>query len=213
VRTDELIDTLAADLKPVRLSAMTTALFIGLLCGAVAATGLMLGWLGLRPDLSFAVHTPPFWMKLVYTALLGLIGFFLADRAGRPGAKLMPVSLLILLAVGMIAALGVEQMMRAPRMLWRAMFLGSSYQVCPWRIVVISIPVLIAVLLMLRRMAPTRPVIAGAVAGLLAGGAGASVYGLHCAESSAAFTAFWYTLGVAATAGLGALAGRFALRW
>ena len=213
MRTDDLIDSLSSNLKPVRPSAMTLALLVGLVCGAVAATGLMLGWLGLRPDLAFAVRTAPFWMKFVYTALLALVGFFLADRAGRPGSRLMPASLLILLAVGMIGAVGLVQVMQAPRWLWMPMFLGESYLVCPWRIVVLSIPILIGVLLMLRRMAPTRPALAGAVAGVLSGAAGATVYGLHCGESSALFTAFWYTLGIAVVGGVGALAGRFALRW
>ncbi len=213
MQTDELIDRLAADVRPVRPWGMTAALLIALACGVAAAGGLMLGWLGLRPDLSLAMKTGPFWMKFTYTMLLALIGFFLADRAGRAGSALWPAAWPLILAFVMIAALALIQTLRAPQSLWRSMLLGQSYTVCPWRIVVIAVPILIAMLLMLRRMAPTRPMLAGAAAGILAGSAGATVYGLHCQESAALFTAVWYTLGVAAAGAVGALAGRFALRW
>jgi len=47
----------------------------------------------------------------------------------------------------------------------------------------------------------------------LAGGVGASVYGLHCPEMTAAFVVTWYSLGVAACAAVGALLGPRLLRW
>jgi hypothetical protein len=47
----------------------------------------------------------------------------------------------------------------------------------------------------------------------LAGGVGATVYGLYCQETAAAFVATWYTLGVAACAAVGALLGPRILRW
>ena len=54
---------------------------------------------------------------------------------------------------------------------------------------------------------------AGAAAGLLAGAVAALVYGLYCEESSAAFVATWYTLGIGACACFGALVGPKVLRW
>ena len=65
-------------------------------------------------------------------------------------------------------------------------------------------------LLAMRRLAPTRPTLAGAGAGLFVGGIAATVYGLHCAETSAAFTLIWYTGGIALSTALGA-ARRLAL--
>jgi len=65
----------------------------------------------------------------------------------------------------------------------------------------------------LRQLAPTRLAIAGAAAGLLAGGVGASVYGLYCGETAATFVVIWYTLGIAAGAALGAVIGSRLLRW
>jgi hypothetical protein len=71
---------------------------------------------------------------------------------------------------------------------------------------------LVALMIFLRRMAPTSLSQAGAVAGLAAGGLGAWVYSFHCTEWGVPFLAVWYSLGVVAVMLVGALAGRIALR-
>ena len=65
----------------------------------------------------------------------------------------------------------------------------------------------------LRRQAPTRLMLAGATAGLLAGGLSAMAYALVCPVDSLAFVAIWYGLAIAICTGVGAIAGRWALRW
>jgi hypothetical protein len=65
----------------------------------------------------------------------------------------------------------------------------------------------------MRSAAPTRPAVAGAAAGLLAGGLGATVYTLHCPELAAPFIGVWYVLGMAIPAAIGAVAGWFLPRW
>jgi len=213
MRTDDLIVGLVAELKPARTGGPTWLLALALCAGVMMASGLMLGWLGLRPDLAIAMAAGPFWMKATYTLILAYLGFLLAERTGRPGARVAPLIALVLLPVAVMALVGAIQTLQAPAALRLSLFLGSSYAVCPWFIVALAIPILVAVLIGLRRMAPTRLVLSGALAGLLAGAARASVYGLHCTESSALFVACWYTLGIAVTTVLGALCGRFALRW
>ena len=60
----------------------------------------------------------------------------------------------------------------------------------------------------LRHGAPSRPALAGAVAGLAAGGIAATLYAAHCTDDLPLFVATWYTLAIAILTGLGALAGR-----
>jgi len=84
--------------------------------------------------------------------------------------------------------------------------------VCPLRILALATPVYLGVTLALRRLAPTRLVLAGAAAGLLAGAVGASVYGLYCQEWTAAFTLPVH-LASAASAAAGGLLGPHLLRW
>jgi hypothetical protein len=62
-------------------------------------------------------------------------------------------------------------------------------------------------------MAPTRLGLSGAASGLLAGAMGAAVYALHCPEMEPVFLGAWYLLGMLVPAGLGALVGRWMLRW
>ncbi|HSV58580.1 MAG TPA: NrsF family protein, partial [Variovorax sp.] len=70
-----------------------------------------------------------------------------------------------------------------------------------------------AALLALKGLAPTRPALAGAAAGIMAGGAGATVYALHCPELAAPFLAVWYVAGMLIPVVAGALIGPRLLRW
>jgi hypothetical protein len=65
----------------------------------------------------------------------------------------------------------------------------------------------------IRGLAPVRLRLAGAAAGLTAGGLAAAIYSLHCPESAAPFVAIWYTLGILLPAAVGAVAGPRLLRW
>jgi hypothetical protein len=53
----------------------------------------------------------------------------------------------------------------------------------------------------------------GAVIGLGAGAAAATVYCLHCPEASATFVLSWYSLGIGFAATIGAAIGPRLLRW
>jgi hypothetical protein len=53
----------------------------------------------------------------------------------------------------------------------------------------------------------------GFAAGAFAGGVAATIYGLHCGESTMVFVGIWYTMGVLGTGVLGAVIGKWALRW
>jgi len=95
----------------------------------------------------------------------------------------------------------------------RGLILGGSALVCPVYIVALSLPVLAANILVMRRLAPTNLTGAGFAAGLLAGAAGTWVYAFHCTESGLPFITLWYTAGTLATALIGAAVGRWLLRW
>ena len=65
----------------------------------------------------------------------------------------------------------------------------------------------------MKGLAPTRPALAGAASGLLAGALGALVYALHCPEMAAPFLGIWYLLGMLIPAVVGAMVGPLLLRW
>jgi hypothetical protein len=183
-----------------------------LLAGTAVALALLLLWLGLRP-LDQAVQTRSFWMKGGYTLTLALGGLMLVAALSRPGRSSRWAWVLIGAALVLAFGMGGMQLARTPPGARMAMWMGSSWSLCPWRIAAFAAPILIGLMLAMRRLAPTRLAAAGAAAGMLAGALGATVYELFCQETAAAFVATWYTLGIALCAGVGAVVGARLLRW
>jgi hypothetical protein len=213
MQTDELIDLLAADAAPVGRSAPAKRLALGAGAGAIIILLLVLGWLGLRPDLAAAAGGAFFWIKAAYTGGLGAAGFWAAERLGRPGvsAKRPAVIGASILLLFVLAALAQGLGMSGPSRLIAVQ--GVSWTVCTRNIAILAAPLLVITLLVLRQLAPTRPTVAGFAAGAFSGGLAATLYGLHCPEATFVFVALWYTLGVAASAMVGAAIGRWWLRW
>ncbi|HEY0106645.1 MAG TPA: DUF1109 domain-containing protein, partial [Rhizomicrobium sp.] len=137
----------------------------------------------------------------------------LIDRLARPDGEGGMFGPLILAPLGAMIALALYQLFGASDDQRMAMMMGGSSQVCARNIVILSLPVFAGLFWALRALAPTRLMLAGAIAGILAGAAGTFVYAFHCTESTAPFVAIWYTLGIAAMGLLGALLGRVLLRW
>ncbi|HZC16611.1 MAG TPA: DUF1109 domain-containing protein [Caulobacteraceae bacterium] len=212
MRTDDLIAVLARDARPAQ-GAVGRALGAAVLTALAGSIVVMMAGWGPRPHLAQALATGPFWMKAGYTAAVAIAGLLLIERLGRPGVSGRRGWLALSIPVAVIAALAIRELSALPHDQWAAAILGQTWDRCPLRIAVISIPAFIAALWALRRMAPTRPRLAGAAAGLMAGGIGASVYGLNCQETAAAFTAVWYTLGMLVWAAVGAALGGRLLRW
>lgn len=211
--TDDLIARLSADLKPVSRHRLTGLVLMALLPGALVAAIAMLVWLGLRTDLSEAMGGPIFWVKSGYTAAFAILGGIAAITLSRPDGR-------IRWAWAALGGLLLSLVMAAAVQLWQAspdetrtLILGGSSLVCPWYILALSLPALATLLTAMRRLAPRSPTWAGFAVGLLAGGTGAWIYSFHCGENGLMFLSLWYTLGMAATATLGALLGRYLLRW
>ena len=213
MKTDDLIALMAADAKkPVAPFPVTRGLGPAALIGAGIALAALIPWLGLR-DMAEAVASPSYWMKTFYTAALAGAGFLLAERLARPGAKATRGIVALVAVMAAMLAIAIVQLFSTPAEAMHDALLGSTWDSCPSRIVALAVPGLALCLLAMRSFAPTQPTLAGAGAGLFVGGIAATVYGLHCAETSAAFTAIWYTGGVALSTALGAVAGWRLLRW
>ena len=212
MRTDDLIDALASDAEVSRAPPKRLAMVAGL--GALAALVLVLNWLHTRHDLMPAMRGGMFWMKALYTGLLGLAGYLAIERLARPTGSGRRGWILGLVVLGAFCVAGVVQAMMSPDIQMALhMLRGHSWHVCSRNILMLGLPMLGLGLWVVRGMAPTRPVLAGLATGLFSGGVAATVYGLHCAENTFTFVALWYSLGVLALAALGAVIGRWALRW
>ncbi len=213
MKTDDLIAALASDASPTSRHAVGRTLGLGLAVGVVVSVAMMVLWLGVRADLMHAMMTGPFWMKFAYALSVAVLGFGLIDRLARPDGEGGVFGPLILAPLAIMVALAGYQLVGAPEELRMKLMLGGSYQVCARNIVILSAPIFFGLFWALRALAPTRLILAGAVAGVLAGAAGTLIYAFHCTESAAPFVAIWYTLGIVAVGAFGALLGRSVLRW
>lgn len=211
--TDDLIASLSADVPKVAPGAVGRRVALGLGLGGLGSAILMLAWLGPRPDLAQAVTTPMFWMKFGYAALTGLILAALLVRLAKPAARTGALAVAAAAPFAVVALMAVLRMAQAPPEAHRAMLMGHSSMLCPWRIVAIGLPLLAGAVWAVRGLAPTRLGLAGLAAGGCAGALGAMIYSVACNETSAPFLAVWYTLGMALAAALGAAAGSRLLRW
>jgi hypothetical protein len=211
--TDQLIDSMVAELKPVGRTQMLRRLVVGLIGGGVVAAAIMIPWIGLRADLASAVFTPIFWGKFTFTALLMGSGLAASVAVSRPRGRMRRPLAVAILTIAITGVLGIVQLLTATPDAARTLVLGGSALVCPFYILTLSIPIYFATVLVMRRFAPTNLAAAGFAAGLLAGGAAAFVYAFHCGENGLPFITLWYSAGILGAAVIGMIIGRTALRW
>lgn len=210
MKTDDLIEALAAGIEPVKPARLSPWMVGGALAVAVTVVVLMFG---IRPDLAEVVQGPTFWAKAIYTGALAIASLWLVTRLGRPGASIGMAGWSVLAIVGLAGLIGAIELLLLPPEARVDDWLGFNWKVCAINILKVSAFTAPLTFLAARRLAPTRPLQAGAATGLLTGAVAATAYGLYCPEATAAFVATWYTLGMVAAAALGAVIGRFALRW
>ncbi len=211
MKTSDLISALSQDLKPTRPFG---AMVLGAVAVAVVlATLVFFLTIGPRPDFAAALETYRFVTKFLVTGLLAVAAIWLVDRVARPGALRGRDLAVLLVPVATLAMLLVIEMLTMPTPQWAMATIGKNSAVCLTYIPLIGLGPLGMMILVLRRGAVTRPVLAGAIAGLAAGGIAATLYAAHCPDDSPFFVATWYPLAIAMLTAAGALLGRIFARF
>lgn len=206
--TDDLIRALAALPAPAPFTPAAVA--GGMLVLLLAGLGLYLAGFGLRPDLTAAWDHLAVQAKTALPLLLSVWAMWLALRSARPGARLAFWPLLV--PVVLAFALVVHRLATAEGTLL-AETVGKTALACLGSIGMISALPLVAGVFLLRRAAPTRPVLSGALLGIATAASVAAGYALHCTEDSPLFFVSWYGLAIAIVGTLGAWLGHRFLRW
>ncbi|MFN3846375.1 MAG: NrsF family protein [Paracoccaceae bacterium] len=208
MKTEDLIRAMAADaiLPP---AALDRVLWLPLALG-LSFLGLW-ATLGLRDGLGTALQDPLSLMRIVLSASLGGMALAAVLRLARPGAVvwLWPLAGVALVAAG----LWIWSYGQVPEGGQRMAIVGKTMVGCLTAIPLLSILPVAAVLSVLQRGAPTRPMVAGAVAGLAGGGFAAAIYALHCTEDSPLFYVTWYGTAILAVSAVSALIAARLLRW
>jgi len=212
MKTDDLIRALGADSRRPAMplvAALAAALGMAVLVAAIvfAAT------IGPRPDIAAAAATARFPFKFVVTILLAATAFATLAALARPQLPAARSMLWLAAAPLLLAAAVALELAAVPAADWGRRLVGGNSLTCLTLIPLIGIGPLALFVAALRHGAPAHPSLAGAVAGLAAGGVAATLYAAHCTDDSPLFVATWYTLAIAALAAAGALAGRVFARW
>jgi hypothetical protein len=212
METDQLIRTLAADnAEPARTVGFVLAL--ALVAAAPVSVLVFVATLGVRPDVMTAMHNPFFDLKFAVTLALAISAIVLSLHLSRPEALLRGWALLLLVPAGILAAGIGGEMMMPQRLPMMTRLVGNNSRACMTAIPLLSLPLLAGALIGLRRGAPTRPAVAGAVAGMLSAGLAATLYASHCTDDSPLFVMTWYSIATALVAAIGALVGSKVLRF
>lgn len=191
--------------------------FVSVSLGAVSAiivsTVLLLLFWGIRPDFSEVITQPHVVIKHTLPALMAIPYLWLTSKARFPESSLRSTLPWSLLAI--VAALTLIGVTLAPQPVdeWIPAIKGQTLIACLLSIPALALPILAALLWIIRSGASTHLALTGTIAGLTAGCLAASIYALHCYEDNPAFYAVWYSVAIASMALVGRLLGPRLLRW
>lgn len=210
LNTNDLIGSLARQAGSGRVAGprgFNTVLIVAALCSFAISVALVVAVFGIGPDFATGHHAPLIY-KIVSMLMLSAGGLLLASRVALPGSGRLTVMALLPAAVALAFRAATDQSGLS--------VLGAetiSVPGCILAILIASVAPLTILIGVLRLGAPTRPALAGAIAGMLAGALGATAYSLACRNDGGMFVAIWYPLAVLVVAALGAIIARRALAW
>ena len=209
---NELIEALVADLR--KPGPSLSSVWSGATGLAVVLAGILFFVLiGPRPDFAAAAETPRFVFKFVVTITLALGAFRLVRKFSYPGEPWRGAALHLTAVPALLLVGIVIELVLLPPDVWFTKLVGTNNLICLTYVPLMGIGPLAAFIAALRYGAPTRPALAGAAAGLLAGGLAAAFYAAHCTDDAPLFVATWYTIGITGLAVVGAVAGNRFARW
>ncbi len=212
MRTDELIEVLAADV-PRRRRTPGPILLLAVLASAILAGSIFAATIGVRPDIDSAVTSVRFLFKFAVTITVAVSAFALVRLSLYPESSArLPLALLLsgpaLLGLGVVAELWSMDQTG-----WGMAAIGKNAYFCLTLIPALGIVPLGVIIAALRRGAPTRPGLAGFCAGVLAGGIAATLYAANCTDDSPLFVATWYPIAIGTLGLVGSVLGHWFARW
>lgn len=213
MKTEQLVDLLARNAGAVERGVAARRVLVALAVALPPTLVLMQLLYGMRPTLGRDAALWMFWAKLAFVAAIAAAGWMTALRLGRPGAALARLRWMLGAPFAAMWLLAAAELLRAAEGGRAALVLGQTWLECPFRIAILSLPAFAALFWAMREAAPTRLRLAGAAAGLCAGGVGALAYTFHCPELAASFLGLWYVVGMFIPALAGAWLGPRLLRW
>jgi len=213
MNTDRLIDMLSTNLEPVKGGQLGKTLGWAIVIGLVAAFGVMLACFGIRSDLIAGNHSGALALKIVFALSLVGTGAAFLIKSMVPGQQEGHRFALIFLPFLAASAAALAIVVQQPALASGGMIEGAAAAMCLFCIPFLAIIPFALLTWALRKGAPTDLRRSGAVAGLVAGAIGATVYSFSCPSDSWLFVFLGYTVAVALCSIVGAQVGPRLLRW
>jgi len=213
MKTDDLIDMLGTNVERIDRKSMFRTIGAAIGVGALVSVIITLVALGFRGDPITTRATTFLLGKLVFTVLTVVLATVILTRMARPGGERRVSVVWIVSPFAAIVVLAAISLASASSEHWQRMIVGDQWLECLLSIPVIAVVPFATIIWVLRQMAPTDLVRAGAAGGLLAGAVSATGYALHCMDDSLPFIALWYGGTIALCTLAGALLGPKLLRW
>jgi hypothetical protein len=211
MNTDDLIETLARRIEPAPPAKKRARFAIAALAGLGIGAVLLVGALGVRPDIGTALV--PVLMKAGFSAAFALAALVLSVRLAAPGRGAGRTFGLIGALFAIAALVAAAALLAAPAGERMSAWTGGRFPWCLVLIPLLGAPAAAALTWIMRDLAPTRLAPAGAAIGAAAGGIGAMAYALYCPVDHVAFVATWYALAIALSAAIGALVISRFIKW
>lgn len=210
--SDELIETLVRDLSPLSPHALRKRIVWITALGVAGAVVALAASFLIRTG---AHHVTPaaFLVKFLFAASVMVTMVIALAKVARPGGDVRRELLRLATAFGVIVLLAIAQLVVSPIDAYSGLIFGYSALICPFLIIGFGVPAFVLNFWFLRHAAPTRPKLAGFIAGACAGAIGAWVYSWACIENGFAFIAIWYSFGITVSGFAGAIYGSVSLRW
>ena len=212
MKTGDFINALVEDqgANPPRSGLPLAAQLAG---GLAFSLAFFFVFLGIRADLLDAITDLHVVFKFIAAASLFGSLLPLVLYAVRPEIQLSRRLAWLALPL-FVLVIGIAfQLLTSPTDYCFSGMVGRYPAACLRNIPVLAMGPLFVLLVMLKKGAPSQPVLSGAIAGAASGGMAAFIYALHCPDDSALFVALWYSLAIGIVTVIGAVVGRVWLRW
>jgi hypothetical protein len=203
--TNDLVDQLSAA-PGLSGRSLTQIYAFGLVLFELAGASIRSGYFNL-------VTEPVIALKQLTPLLVAITSIPLGIMLLRPEARLSFKAVPLVVALLILPILAASTLVPLSEDSRSIVMLGDGFYQCLTSIVGLSIGLLTAQILVLRRGAVTQPGGAGAVAGLAAGAISAIIYAFICTEDSPGFYGLWYSVGILISGFVGALVGKRFLKW
>ncbi len=158
IKTDDLIDSLASDMRPVKRLRPPLLRACGWLLGASAVVALLAVNQGIRPDLAQRLHEAPFVTSLIGSILTGVLAVIAAFLVSLPDRSRLWILLPLPTLALWLSNIGYQCLTDWVSIGPDGMSPGEAAR-CFTTLAATSLPLSLALLVMLRYAARLRPTI------------------------------------------------------